>query len=708
MNIIVYHIFCVDDYENVVINQMNRVIKSGLYDWCDRFEITCIDLNNQFIGIDKIFEGLNKINIFKTNENKYEYWAIKKIWDLSQIFDGKIFYFHTKGVSNRYTNLNEKKNSEWKIKGVNTWKEKLEYFLIDNFEECLIKLDSYETCGVTSNNKWYSGNFWWANTYFLKTNNPPCIGDRWYYENWLYSEKNYNGYEFFHFDYNGYFSYYPDYVFNKNNKLHDFNCELIDAYYGAIDIQQDEGYGINLTEELIDVTLIVNELIEENNISVVDNVLFTDPAYMKKKYLIINFKINNDICRVVYNEGWRYDISFLKKNNDIITNISKKQPKILFLGYTSKEYDGHSIKIDRADLTRKLSCLETWCPEVEDKGHDVLFFQGDSDILNYDEKNRLLSIPLLGGYDYNPCILDEPKSLMLDRLIYTIEWAIKNKDFDYIFRTDDGSYINYFILDKIYDEIKDYDVIFNHYGGGGMFFSKECCLKIIELNNLKQQSLNHHIEDIAISIMLNSLDLKIKYSNLFNHQYILSEKSFTIHYTNGKRMYFVDSILKRYFLEDNVGKRKVILNYPIHDVLDNNNTNPNTFNYDNGITPIWYSYTTNHLNWEHYGMLMRSNFTPVVYNPFGVNSINKLIFYKTIFNIDTLNEKETLLNYLLSINEDGVIIFFNDNYNDLLKNMVEFLSKKDYIIDIIIDNIETIVSSKEIKSEEGYIIKIKK
>jgi hypothetical protein len=173
-------------------------------------------------------------------------------------------------------------------------------------------------------------------------------------------------------------------------------------------------------------------------------------------------------------------------------------------------------------------------------------------------------------------------------------------------------------------------------------------------------------------------------------------------------MYFVDYILKRYFLEGNVGKRKVILNYPIHDVLDNNNTNPNTFNCDNGITPIWYSYTTNNLNWEHYGMLMRSNFTPVVYNPFGENSINKLLFYKTIFNINTLNEKEALLSYLLSINEDGVVIFFNENYDDLLKNMVEFLTKKDFIIDIVIDNIETIVSSKEIKSEDGYIIKIKK
>jgi hypothetical protein len=107
-------------------------------------------------------------------------------------------------------------------------------------------------------------------------------------------------------------------------------------------------------------------------------------------------------------------------------------------------------------------------------------------------------------------------------------------------------------------------------------------------------------------------------------------------------------------------------------------------------------------------MLMRSNFTPVVYNPFGENSINKLLFYKTIFNINTLNEKEALLSYLLSINEDGVVIFFNENYDDLLKNMVEFLTKKDFIIDIVIDNIETIVSSKEIKSEDGYIIKIKK
>jgi hypothetical protein len=386
------------------------------------------------------------------------------------------------------------------------------------------------------------------------------------------------------------------------------------------------------------------------------------------------------------------------------------KPKILFLAHTSRVYDGHSIKIDRSDLTRKMSCLETWVPEVEYQGHEVVFFEGNAEEVKYDFNNRILSLPLPGEYDHNPCRLDPPKSLMLDRLIGAIEWALENKEFDYIFRTDDGSYVNYFMLDRIYKEIEGFDSISNGFGGGGgLFFSRNLCEKIVKLHNETPQSLIHHIEDIAMHCIINSLaDIKIKHSNLFFHQYVIGEELFTIHYTNGKRMYFTDSILKRYFEENKTGKRKIILNYPIHSTLDPINEYPNTWECQGQLTPIWYSYTTNHKNWEHYGQLIRSNFEPRCINPFGKNSILKLFFYKTVFDIDKHHEKEALLSYIESIIEDGTIMFFLESETKESNKMVDFLKYQNLKVEQEVKDIENIIESNEIKSEKGILIQIKK
>lgn len=391
--------------------------------------------------------------------------------------------------------------------------------------------------------------------------------------------------------------------------------------------------------------------------------------------------------------------------------MKKNKLKILFLGHTSKSYDGHSIKIDRSDLTRRMSCLETWVPEVEYQGHEVVFFEGSSDIIKYDPNNRLLSLPIDGSYDYNPPRIDPPKSLMLQRLVLAIEWALKNKEFDYIFRTDDGSYINFFILEKIYNEIEEFDIISNGFqGGGGIFFSKNLCKKIIEADKKNAICNLHHIEDIAIYRFINSLEdkIKIKNLNLFSHQYILGENFFTIHYTNGKRMYFTDFTLKRYFEESEKNKRKVILNYPIHNVVYLVDHYPNTWYCEGGTTPIWYSYTTNHNNWEHYGKLIRSNFEPLSINPFGKGSMKQLLFYKTVFDIEKEHERDTLLSYITTIRSDGELMFFLEEESNLSKNMITLLQQINLKIQTANINIRNIINSNEIISENGILIKITK
>lgn len=382
------------------------------------------------------------------------------------------------------------------------------------------------------------------------------------------------------------------------------------------------------------------------------------------------------------------------------------KPKILFLGHTSKVYDGHSIKIDRSDLTRKMSCLETWVPEIEYQGHEVVFFEGNSEELKYDEVNRLLSLPVSGDYDYNPCRVDPPRSLMLERLVQALDWALKNKEFDYIFRTDDGSYINPFLLEEMYSCIEGFDCITNGFlGGAGMFFSKDLCKKIVEKVTREGLLLNSSIEDRAICEVIQSLDAKVKQIGLLCPQYVVGENLFTVHYTNGKRMYFTDYIIKRYFNENRKSARKIILNYLIDSYY---NDHPNTWTYDNGITPRWYSYTTNHKNWEHYGQLIRSNYNVVCENNFGKNSIRELIIYKTVFNIAKEHEKICLLSYLDSLCADGVLYFFFEQETEEVSQMLAFLKTQALKVKQSVGDLKDIINTDEIISEKGVLVQITK
>ena len=294
INLIVYHIYCVGNYLEVVKHQLNRLKTSGLYDWCDKLEITCVDTLDQFEGIDELVKDLDKAVLNKFVNNHYEYEGINKVWEYSQQYKGKVFYFHTKGVSNLYTNLETKVISQRKQTGIGWWKEIMEYFLIDNFQDCLQKLDKYEQCGVTNNDKWWWGNFWWANLSFVRINAKPTHGDRWYFEAWLNHYRNPSVYEFYHFDFNGYFTYLPQDIYNKE-KYKDSKIEVIRAFYGTLGEQQDEGKAF-AERVVVDVTEQIKHNLEANNYERfdirVDNNIGGDPYYGIEKKLEIYFLLD--------------------------------------------------------------------------------------------------------------------------------------------------------------------------------------------------------------------------------------------------------------------------------------------------------------------------------------------------------------------------------------------------------------------------------
>lgn len=364
--------------------------------------------------------------------------------------------------------------------------------------------------------------------------------------------------------------------------------------------------------------------------------------------------------------------------------------RILFLGYTSKNYNAHNIKIDRSDLTRKMSCMETWVQRIINKGHDVIFFDGGNESQSFDEKNKILHLISDESYDYPHFKTDGIPSKMFERLKEGISWALDNKEFDYLFRTDDSSYLNAFVLDEMIEELKNYDVMRGVSGGGGAFMSRNVCEDLIKHTNEKK----FPVEDLVLWNFFNEKKYKTKNTNKLCYQYILNENYFSIHYTNGKRQYYVDDVIS--FYHDNKPiKRKVILNYEL-DVTKTLNSNTWDSNFEK--TPIYYSMDKDLYNWEYYGPVSRNYFPVEVYCPFSKNSIQELFFYNTKF-IDDIDN--TLNDYINCLMDDGVIYFFYKNKEDLEIKILEKLNLKEesnYI------NIKT----EFIKKENGYFIKLEK
>lgn len=313
MKLIVYHIYCVNDYLTIVTEQFNRLLKSGLYEWCDVIEITCTDTTGDFKGIDEIFKGFDKVNLNKFKNNMYEYYSIKKIWDYSQKYSGKVLYFHSKGVSNKYKKINTEEISEWKIDGIKWWREIMEYFLIDNWEECLMKLETNDTCGVTNVDNWYWGNFWWSNLNFIKDNPEPIGAGRWYYEDWLHHGRKYDCNEFWHFEFNPYFSNLPKEIYRVDNWYKNKSeIKVKSAFYGSIDVQQDEGCAYIEKPQQSDVTEIISNKITKEGLFVrSDNDLIGDPHFGVRKFLIVNLNVDDQEIRYVINEGKNLVINFI-------------------------------------------------------------------------------------------------------------------------------------------------------------------------------------------------------------------------------------------------------------------------------------------------------------------------------------------------------------------------------------------------------------
>ena len=263
MVIVVLYCFMVDDWEIRLSDQLKRMKSSSLYDESNEIHLVVTDINNnQKDKIDSLLGEYQKISLDYTTRNWYEGHALSKVDNIARTYDDcKILYFHTKGVSNKYKDLISNDYYNLKVEGIKCWKELMEYFLIENWKDCVKKLDEYDTVGVNNVNNWWWGNFWWSNSKHIKNNKPfneYFTGSRWGCESWLH-ESNYNienikYYQFYPFSYDPYYSILPKYFYDGTN-ISDIKIKVLDAKFGYFAEQRDEGRGLSENKDnVIDVT----------------------------------------------------------------------------------------------------------------------------------------------------------------------------------------------------------------------------------------------------------------------------------------------------------------------------------------------------------------------------------------------------------------------------------------------------------------------
>jgi hypothetical protein len=181
----------------------------------------------------------------------------------------------------------------------------MEHFLIDNWKDCVDKLENNDIVGVTNHGGWWWGNFWWVRSSLINTITPFdkfYTGSRWTAESWLHdanpNKESTKTHELNRFSYDSYYSILPKYFYDKTVDLKDIKIEVVYAEYGFFAEQRDEGRGLqSVSKMIIDVTENAKKEAEINGINMIPQHIVNgieDPAYGLDKQVRIKFKTNID------------------------------------------------------------------------------------------------------------------------------------------------------------------------------------------------------------------------------------------------------------------------------------------------------------------------------------------------------------------------------------------------------------------------------
>ena len=165
---IYFHICMISNWKPVIEKSLKLIESSGLLKIVTNINIVCLGSSEELNKLKSIIDNNPKCVLRKhdTNVGLYERATLNVLYDdCEKSGDNfKALYFHSKGIT--------RKKGTYDYNNIEDWVNYLHYFNIERFRECIFMLDRSDVCGVnliTIPKLHYSGNFWWANSNYIKT-----------------------------------------------------------------------------------------------------------------------------------------------------------------------------------------------------------------------------------------------------------------------------------------------------------------------------------------------------------------------------------------------------------------------------------------------------------------------------------------------------------------------------------------------------------
>jgi hypothetical protein len=165
---IFFHVYLKNDFTHILLNKFKKFKASGLYDRTDKIYLSLfgdIERHAEFLSdLKDLYIKIEYVNITNKefdNEADTLNFMIKRAEGYEK--NTPMLYLHTKGVS--HTHPIVKKN-------INAWTRYLDLYTINKWEECVEGLKDNDAAGgfyADDVIKHFQGNFWWANSEYLKS-----------------------------------------------------------------------------------------------------------------------------------------------------------------------------------------------------------------------------------------------------------------------------------------------------------------------------------------------------------------------------------------------------------------------------------------------------------------------------------------------------------------------------------------------------------
>ena len=173
------------NFKNIISGQLSDIKNSGILNESKIYIEICCDYEEFCDDLKKLINNIIKEYNYEIqfySKNVYEYYGIKKLYDLAQIEPDKYYlYIHSKGMFN-YDNIDDRHNYEKTLtKGTVYQYKKVVKIFDDNSN--IAKIGLFPSENHNKNFIWL--NFFWARGVYLTTcENPIKTNDRYYYELW--------------------------------------------------------------------------------------------------------------------------------------------------------------------------------------------------------------------------------------------------------------------------------------------------------------------------------------------------------------------------------------------------------------------------------------------------------------------------------------------------------------------------------------------